>query len=154
MAGKELNEIIIDNMLISDLQEVVAIEKASFTKPWSETLFYKEIHNHRSVAKVARIDKKVAGYVCANLIIDEGHILDLAVHPEFRRLGIASRLVAHAIDFLKSGGCRIIFLEVRSSNGIARRMYEKFGFKVIGIRKNYYVLPVEDAIIMSLEFEK
>ncbi len=102
--------------------------------------------------KVAKKDGRVVGYVCGSRVIDEGHILDIAVHPEYRRLGIASALVSLMIERLREEECRFIYLEVRASNVNAKKMYEKFGFEVIGTRKDYYVSPVEDAVIMVLKF--
>ena len=102
---------------------------------------------------MARKKGKVAGYLCAGLIMDEGHILNLAVGPGMRRTGIASVLIGDVIDRLRERGCRFLFLEVRDSNTAAREIYRKFGFKVIGIRKNYYVSPVEDAIIMRMRLD-
>jgi len=150
MVRKELMEIVIDDMKVEDLPEIVGIENASFKTPWSETLFYNEICKTIAVSRVARIDGKVVGYLCGNVILDEGHILNLAVHPEFRRLGIASSLIKEMIDIMRDRDCRSVFLEVRISNEQARIMYEKFGFTLLGTRKNYYILPVEDAVIMVL----
>ena len=150
MVRKELMEIVIDDMKVEDLPEIVGIENASFKTPWSETLFYNEICKTIAVSRVAKIDGKVVGYLCGNVILDEGHILNLAVHPEFRRLGIASSLIKEMIDTMRDRDCRSVFLEVRISNEQARIMYEKFGFTLLGTRKNYYILPVEDAVIMVL----
>jgi len=150
MVKKELSEIVIDDMKVEDLPEIVGIENASFKTPWSETLFYNEICKTVAVSRVARIDGKVVGYLCANVILDEGHILNLAVHPEFRRCGIASSLIKEIIDIMRDRDCRSVFLEVRISNEQARIMYEKFGFTLLGTRKNYYISPVEDAVIMVL----
>jgi len=150
MVRKELMEIVIDDMKVEDLPEIVGIENASFKTPWSETLFYNEICKTIAVSRVAKIDGKVVGYLCGNVILDEGHILNLAVHPEFRRLGIASSLIKEMIDIMRDRDCRSVFLEVRISNEQARIMYEKFGFTLLGTRKNYYILPVEDAVIMVL----
>ena len=151
MVGQKLNEIIIDDMKISHLPEVVEIERASCTMPWSESLFYNEIQNPRSIPKVARRNDQVIGYVCANRIMDEGHILNLAVHPDYRKLGIATALVEDMIGLLMHDDCRYLFLEVRASNEGAKRVYEKLNFKFLGIRKNYYISPVEDAVIMVLK---
>ena len=150
MVGKELNGLFIDAMTVADLPEILAIETASFKTPWSETLFYNEIVKAISVARVARLNGKVVGYLCANVIIDEGHILNMAVHPEHRGIGIASRIVQEVLDIMRAGNCRSVFLEVRVSNEEARKMYEKFGFGLLGTRKNYYVSPVEDAVVMVL----
>lgn len=154
MVGKTLRELVIDDMKTGDLNEVLEIERASFATPWSEQLFRSEIYKPKSLSKVARLDQRIIGYMCAHQIIDEGHILDLAVHPAYRRIGIASALIGHVIDCLKNNNCVSIFLEVRASNKIARTMYAKFNFKVLGIRKNYYRLPVEDAVVMVLKVDR
>ena len=150
MGRKELSYMVINEMKVEDLPEIVAIETASFETPWSETLFYNEICKAIAVSRVARINGRVAGYLCANMIIDEGHILNLAVHPDHRRFGVASRLLKHMIDDMRARDCRSIFLEVRISNEPALKMYERFGFTLLGTRKAYYVSPVEDAVVMVL----
>ena len=144
-------DIVFEDMVTADIPAVLEIERASFTTPWSETSFFNELKKPGSFVKVAKKDGKVVGYVCGGWIIDEGHILDIAIHPEYRRLGIASALVSLIIERLKEEGCRFIFLEVRASNDYAKKMYEKFGFEVLGTRKNYYVSPAEDAVIMVLK---
>ena len=150
MVGKELNGLIIGAMTDADLPEILAIEKASFETPWSETLFHNEIFKSISVARVAKICGKVVGYLCANVIIDEGHILNLAVHPEYKGRGIASRMLQEVLEIMRTDNCRSVFLEVRTSNEEARKMYEKFGFSLLGTRKDYYISPVEDAVVMVL----
>jgi len=150
MVEEELNGLIIEAMKVADLPEVVAIEKASFKTPWSETLFYNEIFKAIAVPRVARINGKVVGYLCANVIIDEGHILNLAVHPEYRGRKIASRMIREVLEIMRTDNCRSVFLEVRVSNQEALKVYEKFGFVLLGTRKNYYTSPVEDAVIMVL----
>lgn len=150
MVRKELSEISIVDMRVDDLPEVLAIETNSFKTPWSETLFRNEIFKTIAVSRVAKINGKVVGYLCANVIIDEGHIHNLAVHPDYRRLGIASHMIKEMIDVMRENNCRSIFLEVRVSNEEARKMYEKFGFSLLGTRKNYYISPVEDAVVMVL----
>jgi ribosomal-protein-alanine N-acetyltransferase len=152
MVSQIVKDIIIDGMKISDLPEVVEIERASCTMPWTESLFYNEIQNPRSLSRVARKCGKVIGYICANRIMDEGHILNLAVHPNHRKLGIATALVEDMIALLRADECRFLFLEARASNDGAKRVYEKMNFAFLGIRKNYYVSPVEDAVIMVLKF--
>jgi|MudIll2142460700_1097286.scaffolds.fasta_scaffold64829_2 ribosomal-protein-alanine N-acetyltransferase len=153
MEGKELNRLLVDAMTVADLPEVLTIEKASFKTPWSETLFYNEIFKAIALPRVAKINGKVVGYLCANVIIDEGHILNLAVHPEYRGHKIASRLIQEVLETMRVGDCRSVFLEVRVSNEEAQKMYEKFGFGLLGTRKNYYLSPVEDAVVMVLRLE-
>ncbi len=156
MVGEGLNHIgeniIIGDLKADDLPAVIEIERASFSTPWSETSFFNEMKNPRSFLKVAKKGEKVVGYACAGWIIDEGHVLDVAVHPHYRRLGIASTLVSSVIERLREEGCRFVFLEVRDSNEPAKKMYAKFGFELLGTRKNYYASPVEDAVIMVLKF--
>lgn len=152
MAEKPLKEISFGDMTTDDVAEVAVIEWLSFTTPWSEISFYNEARRPESVSRVARQGKKIAGYICAGRVLDEGHILTLAVRPEFRRQGIASTLVGEVIRSLREAGCRFVFLEVRSSNEAARRMYEKFNFRFFGLRKDYYKSPVEDAVLMVLKF--
>jgi ribosomal-protein-alanine N-acetyltransferase len=154
MVGKELNGLVVDAMTVADLPGILAIETASFKTPWTETLFFNEIFKTISVARVAKIGGKVVGYLCTNVILDEGHILNLAVHPEYRGLGIASLMIQEVLEIMKSDNCRSVFLEVRISNEEARKMYEKFGFELLGTRKNYYISPVEDAVIMVLRLAK
>ncbi len=152
MVSEGLKKIMIDVMTEGDLAEVLEIERASFTMPWSETSFFNQIKNPRSISKVARVGGRIAGYICASRVMDEGHILTFAVHPEQRKVGLASALISDMLSHLKEEGCRFIFLEVRVSNAAARKMYEKFGFRELGTRKNYYVSPVEDAVVMVLKF--
>jgi ribosomal-protein-alanine N-acetyltransferase len=152
MVPEKLKDLTISTMTVDDLQGVLEIERSSFTTPWSEISFFNEIKNSRSIAKVARLEGRIAGYLCSSRIIDEGHILTFAVHPEFRKRGIASALIGDTLDQLKREGCRFAFLEVRASNSGAKKMYEKFGFRELGIRKNYYLSPVEDGVVMVLKF--
>ncbi|MDP2157828.1 MAG: ribosomal protein S18-alanine N-acetyltransferase [Nitrospirota bacterium] len=150
MVAKALMDILIQDLRPEDVSAVLSIEKASFTTPWSEILFMNEIFKPRSLPKAAMIGEKIVGYICANYLLDEGHVLNVTVHPDFRKQGIASRLVHYMIDLLRKEGCLAIFLEVRISNAAALAMYQKAGFRIISARKAYYTLPVEDAVIMSL----
>lgn len=145
-----MNDLIIRQMKEEDIPLVVEIEKISFTTPWSETSFYNEIYNPRSTVRSAIVGQRLAGFICASQVADEGHILDLAVHPDFRRKGIAKVLVKTIIEELKENACRFLYLEVRASNDIARKFYEGIGFRVVGTRKRYYLKPEEDAIILML----
>jgi len=134
-----------------DIQSVLKIEKISFSFPWTESSFFNEVRKPRSLAKVAVVDDEIVGYLCAEHVLDEGHILDLAVHPGYRRMGIATALVEHVLEALKEKACRFLYLEVRASNYLAKRLYQGFGFRIVGARKRYYISPTEDAVIMMLE---
>jgi ribosomal-protein-alanine N-acetyltransferase len=141
------------DMRVSDLSAVIAIEKASFTSPWSEDSVLSEIYAGQSLTRVAAIKESVVGYLIARQIIDEGQLLDLAVKPEYRQQGIAELLMRDLISGLRVKRVVKLFLEVRASNEAAIRLYEKFGFTRISTRKNYYKNPVEDALIMMVEFK-
>jgi ribosomal-protein-alanine N-acetyltransferase len=143
-------EIMIRKMHEDDISNIMKIERMSFSTPWSEAAFLNEIYKPYALTKVALLKNDVVGYICVNLIVNEGHILNLAIHPEFRRQGIATMLMKEVLKELKEKGCRFVYLEVRVSSLGARRFYEKLGFKVVGIRRDYYQFPVEDAALMML----
>lgn len=138
------------SMAAGHLPDVMMIEGESFSTPWSWESFRTELGNPDSRAFVALVDSTVAGYICIRRIWDEGHILNLAVHPNFRRRGIARSLVLRAIEEFRAGRCKDVFLEVRVSNRAAIGLYEALGFKRERLRRSYYVLPLEDALVMSL----
>jgi ribosomal-protein-alanine N-acetyltransferase len=137
-------------MRTGDLDEVVAIERASFTLPWSRGAFLYEMEQNR-VARcwVMREDLRVVGYVCLWEIGDEIHITNVAVHPDWRRRGIGRTLLSHILDDARRRGIRMVALEVRPSNREARPLYESFGFRVVGRRKGYYYDTGEDALVME-----
>jgi ribosomal-protein-alanine N-acetyltransferase len=135
-----------------DVPEVLAIENESFSTPWSATSFMYELTNPFSTLEVVVLNNRIIGYICTRIIAEEAHILNLAVHPEFRRRGIASKLIWNALKKLRLSAVNLVTLEVRASNTAAIKLYEKFGFEVIGNRKDYYQKPMEDAIVMGLEF--
>lgn len=149
-----MRHIEIRKMREADIATILEIENISFSTPWSSYSFKKEIYKPYSIPKVAVINNRVVGYICVERIIDEAHILNLAVHPDFRRMGIGSLLVNNSLEELRGTGCRYVYLEVRVSNVVAKKLYERFGFKVIGIRKHYYVRPEEDAYVMMLELDE
>ncbi len=135
-------------MRAADVSEVVELERMSFTAPWSEAAFLGEILKLYSLIKVAALGGKIIGYICVEHIMDEGHILNLAVHPDFRRRSIGTKLLEEVMDELKKNDCRYLYLEVRVSNLGARKFYERSGFRVVNIRRNYYTSPIEDAALM------
>ncbi len=151
MVEKSIAEFVMNDMRPEDVSEVLSLELASYTTPWSGTLFMNEIYKPLSVAKVVRSGEKIVGYICADQVLDEGHILNVTVNPEYRRRGMAAHMVAHVIGLLSGRACKALFLEVRISNEAALRMYEKSGFGMITVRKRYYTAPDEDAVIMKLQ---
>jgi ribosomal-protein-alanine N-acetyltransferase len=137
-----------------DLDEVVAIERASFGMPWSRGAFLYEIEQNR-VARcwVLREDDQVAAYLCLWEIGDELHVTNIAVHPGQRRRGLARRLLGAILEDARSRRIRSVTLEVRPTNDEARTLYESFGFRVVGRRRGYYYDTGEDALIMESDLQ-
>ena len=135
----------------SMIQQIVTIEQASFTCPWSLKSFEEAIASDTTTVLTA-LDKndRVCGFTCVTAILEEGEILNIAVEPSLRRFGIGRKLLGAAVDTAKRNGVKALYLEVRRSNMPAIGLYESFGFTQIGIRKNYYTDPTEDAILMML----
>ncbi|MBS6791072.1 ribosomal protein S18-alanine N-acetyltransferase [Megasphaera sp.] len=136
--------------VLQDLPDIIAIEEASFSSPWSHQSLRAEFDN-----RVARYyvlegdDGTVAAYADLWLIADEGQLANIAVHPSARGLGYGETLLRTAMEALFHDGCRSVFLEVRLSNAAAIALYEKLGYEKTAIRKGYYSQPVEDAYIMN-----
>jgi ribosomal-protein-alanine N-acetyltransferase len=124
------------------------IEEASFTSPWSELSFLNEMYNTDALSKVALVQNRVVGYICTRSVLNEGHIMNLAVHHDFRRRGIATILMNAVMEELKEKGCNLLYLEVRVSNLDAIKFYEHFGFKVASFRRKFYSSPSEDGALM------
>jgi [ribosomal protein S18]-alanine N-acetyltransferase len=143
-----MDEISIREMREDDVPQILTIENASFSTPWTEAAFLHEIHKPYALNLVLLVGTRLAGYLCLNFVFEEGHILNLAVHADFRRRGLATLLMRDGLTELKKKGCRFIYLEVRGSNNVAQTFYERFGFKVVGLRKKYYTNPIEDAVVM------
>jgi ribosomal-protein-alanine N-acetyltransferase len=131
-----------------DIRAIMEIEQASFTSPWSELSFLNEMYNADSLSKVAIIKNRVVGYVCTRHVLNEGHLMTLAVHADFRRHGIATELMNSVLEELKGKGCTLLYLEVRVSNLDAIKFYERFGFKIASFRRKYYSTPSEDGALM------
>lgn len=136
-----------------DLERVYEIEKLCFPNPWPKRIFEMELETPRSTNMVTMLDGVVCGYIISWKIQDEIHILNIAVHPDFRRLGVGRFLLGNCLDFFSGQGAVLALLEVRDSNLPAQNLYSKFGFKQIGIRKNYYTDNGEDAIVMLKKFD-
>lgn len=144
---------IITNMTSGHVCQVAQLEKLCFSEPWSEKSVASELDNKLSLWLVALERDRVAGYVGSQTVMGETDMMNIAVHPDFRRLGIAEALIYALIAELKAVGSHCLTLEVRSSNTPAIGLYEKLGFARIGLRKNYYRNPKEDALILRKEWE-
>lgn len=147
--------ITIAGMQKEDIDQVLAIEQASFSMPWSRNLFLSEFRSPRvsslMVALADGPDRTVIGYIVFWLVEDEMHILNLAVAPAFRRERIAKKLVLAALKRACDKGAKRAFLEVRASNDAAQKLYSHLGFTSTSMRRDYYDVPPEDAVIMTLE---
>lgn len=151
----KMQEITISKMTVQDLEDVYEIDKEAFPIPWQKTSFEEELKNILATYLVAKENNKVIGYLGMWFVIDECHITNIAVHSSYRRNGIASKLIKEMFKLCNSHGISYILLEVRANNIPAQKLYESFGFKSDGIRKNYYKNPdgtYEDAILMTKEF--
>jgi ribosomal-protein-alanine N-acetyltransferase len=144
--------LVIRKMTIDHIPSVVELDKMSFSLPWPERSFRFELtDNPASRCWVAEVDAKVVGMIVVWLLVLEAHVATLATHPNFRRQGIAKRLLSHALQYLINEGAQSSFLEVRASNTAAQEMYLKFGYKESGRRRHYYKDNNEDAILMHLD---
>lgn len=136
-----------------DLGGLIAVEEASFLNPWTREMYVAELQNPNvSYLFVAKDPEgHVVGFCGFWRVLDELHINNLAVLPECRRQGIASKILARVFDEGRRVGAGRATLEVRRSNEIARRLYERFGFTVAGVRRGYYRHPDEDALVLWRE---
>jgi ribosomal-protein-alanine N-acetyltransferase len=137
-----------------DLPRILEIERLAFPQPWSLDSFKRELmlpFSRIVVAAAGQAETRAlpGGFLCRWLVADECHILNVAVHPDLRRGGIAMALMATAIDEAKAKSIRLVTLEVRRSNLAARSLYRKLNFEERRLRTNYYG-PGEDAIVMEL----
>jgi ribosomal-protein-alanine N-acetyltransferase len=145
-------KLIIRKMTVNDVPAVVDLDQKSFSLPWPERSFRFELtDNPASRCWVAELDGNIVGMIVVWLIVDEAHVATIATHPDFRRKGIAKRLLSHALQKLMEQGARSSFLEVRESNLAAQEMYRKFGYEETGRRRRYYKDNDEDAILMNLD---
>jgi len=152
MVARPPLKVVIEPMAVDDLAEVQAIEKASFSSPWPPHAYRSELESNRLAQYlVARVDDEVAGYGGMWLMVDEAHITTFAVHPSWRRQRIGERLLLAFLDLAVDRGAREAALEVRLSNLAARRLYEKDGFRPVGLRPRYYSDDNEDALIMTTD---
>jgi ribosomal-protein-alanine N-acetyltransferase len=139
-------------MRLADLPEVHAIEQASFTTPWPPQAYRSELESNRlATYLVGRVGDTVVGYAGMWLMVDEAHITTFAIHPAWRRQRIGERLLLALLDLAVDRRAREATLEVRLSNLAARRLYEKYGFRPVGLRPNYYSDDREDALVMTTE---
>ncbi|WP_294372223.1 ribosomal protein S18-alanine N-acetyltransferase [uncultured Clostridium sp.] len=140
----------IDLMTAEDIDGVFEISNLSLPSPWSRESYKNELNNSNARYFIAKINNKVVGFIGTWIIFDESDITNIAVHPDYRKLGIASKLINSMIDYCNKKNCTSYTLEVRAGNDAAISLYKKHGFKIEGIRKAYYQDNKEDALLMWL----
>ncbi|MDM5318257.1 ribosomal protein S18-alanine N-acetyltransferase [Fictibacillus sp. b24] len=137
---------------VSDIDDILGIEQASFTVPWSREAFYREIvENQFAYYLVIEDSFQPIGYCGIWLVMDEAHVTNIAILPSYRGRRLGEMLMKEAIKLAKAQGARTMTLEARVSNHVAQKLYKKLGFEAGGIRKNYYSDNGEDALVMWVE---
>jgi len=145
--------ITIREMQIDDLEEVMIIEKECFSVPWTENGFFTFLIREDALFLAALEDERVVGYIGLITAGPEADITNVAVESSCRNKGIGRQLVGEIIRLAGEKGVEDIFLEVRVSNSPAIKLYSSFGFEKVGLRKDYYEMPREDAYIMKLSLK-
>ena len=143
---------IITQMMECHVPQIADLEKMCFHDPWSLNSIASEVSNKLSLWFVAVENEKVVGYVGSQTVLGETDMMNIAVHPDCRKRGIATLLITHLVDALAQQGSHSLMLEVRESNENAISVYRKLGFMDVGRRKNYYRNPKEDALILRKEW--
>ena len=155
MESREPSPVQVERMRLDDLSGVLEVERLSYQTPWSRRAFVSELtENAYAHYIVAKSRGRVVGYTGLWLILDEAHITNVAVHPDFRGCGIGRLLMQSAIDLIDEHHCPKITLEVRRTNLVAQHLYKSFGFQMAGVRKGYYTDNGEDAFIMVRDTTK
>ena len=135
------------------VHQIAELEKLCFNDPWSENSIASELDNRLSCWLVSLDEDKVVGYVGSQTVLGETDMMNIAVHPDYRNRRIATDLIEALVSALSKQGSHSLMLEVRASNEPAQNLYTKLGFDSVGIRKNYYRNPKEDALILRKEWE-
>ena len=153
---KQVRVVALRDMRREDLPAVLEIERRSFAQPWSRGFFEKELSTPFARLVVA-VDEDgprptIVGYTCRWRVTDEVHLLNVAIHPEHRGLGHGRTVVEAVVAEARGARARVVFLEVRAGNVVARRLYRLLGFRDLGIRRGYYG-PGQDAIVMELRLD-
>ena len=145
--------VLIRAMQVADLEAVSELDMLSFSQPWPENAFRVELANPAARCWVAEAEEQVAGALVFVRVLDEAELATIAIHPAFRRRGIARKLLKTAMDAAHAEGARIYHLEVRVGNTSAQKLYKSFGFEEVGRRPKYYRDNGEDALLMTKNSE-
>ena len=143
-------------MAAEHLDRLEQLERMCFSRPWSKKMLAEELDNQCAAFLVAvePETEKAVGYAGLLVVADEGYITNVAVDPSCRRQGVAAQLLQVFDNFAKGNHLAFLTLEVRPSNAAAIALYEDFGFREVGRRRNYYDLPKEDALILTRRFDE
>ena len=162
VTANTVSSISFERMTEHDLLEVVEIEESCNLSPWGWDAYHLELQNGLgSLMLVARVSsdspvahKSIIGFIVARQMAGEIHVNNVAVRPEFRRLGIGQSLLRTVLAWGRESGAAQAVLEVRAENTAAQRLYQACGFEVIGRRRRYYKAPVEDALLMAVSLKQ
>jgi [ribosomal protein S18]-alanine N-acetyltransferase len=146
-----MSEIALYPMGLSDLDGVMAVELRSFTQPWSREAFEEQVLSPFTVYITAKDGDRVVGYAGMYVVLDETHVTNIAVHPDYRGHGLGRRMMEELIRIAVARGASRMDLEVRTTNRVAQQLYLSLGFRQVGIRPAYYQLPPDDALVLRLE---
>lgn len=135
----------------SHLDGIMTVEKKCFTAPWTKNMFLSEMYNENTRLYVLLENAVIVGYISLFKVLDEIHVNNIAVDPQYQRKGYASLIMDRSLEISKELSAAHVTLEARRSNIPAIELYRKYGFEILGFRKNYYKNPKEDAIIMTKE---
>lgn len=147
-------EVCVRGMRAGDVSAVLAIEESSYSVPWSEATFRGLLRRRDAELVVAEAGGVLIGFAAAWFVVDQAELGNVAVAEDWRRRGVGARLVEMVLARAIERGMREVFLEVRPSNATAKRLYERFGFREVGRRRNYYSDPPEDAVVMRTTVDR
>ncbi len=133
----------------ADVDEILVIEHDSFADPWTKKMFLDELANRSARLLVLKMGERIIGYMCYWEILDEGHLMTIAVHPRNRGQGFGKFLMEKLEELSRKAGLKRIILDVARRNRTARNLYGKCGFRSIGFRKSYYKVTGDDALVME-----
>lgn len=149
-----MNDIVIIPMAEEHITELARLEKLCFSTPWNEQMLREELDNRTAHFRVAICGGSIAGYIGIFVVCESCYISNIAVFPEYRKNGIGTMLIDSACKIAKENEAQSLSLEVRPSNDAALALYRKKGFEEVGLRKNFYRKPREDALILTKDLEK
>lgn len=144
---------LVRKMIVEDLDQVCALERLCFPNPWMPDMFEAEMEGPAGFAEVVIENGELAGYTTYRVILDEAHLMNIAIDPGYRGGGLGKKLLRHVMRTCVTAGAEWMYLEVRPSNTEALGLYESHGFKQIGVRKKYYANG-EDALLMAILLER